>query len=98
MLKDAKVMPVVDANKGFFQILLAEESKLLTAMSTPYRVYIFSVLAMGLSLAPDVFEITIRDITKDLKGVINIADDILIYSNTVEEHDRNLLALLGATY
>ena len=76
MLKDAKVMSVVDANKGFFQIPLDEESKLLTAMSTPYGVYIFNVLAMGLSLASDVFEITIRDITKDLKGVFNIADDI----------------------
>ena len=49
------------------------------------------MLAMGLSLASDVFEITIRDITK---GVINIADDILVYGSTVEEHDRNLLALL----
>ena len=53
MLKDAKVMSVVDANKGFFQIPLDEESKLLTAMSTPYGVYIFNVLAMGLSLASD---------------------------------------------
>ena len=94
MLKDAKVISVEDANKGFFQIPLDEESKLLTAMSTPYGVYIFNVLAMGLSLASNVFEITIRDITKDLKVVINIADDILIYGNTVEEHDRNLLALL----
>ena len=82
------------SNKGFFQIPLDDESKLLTAMGTPYGVYIFNVLAMGLSLASDVFEITIRDITKDLKGVINIADDILIYGSTVEEHDRNLLALL----
>ena len=38
MLKDAKVMTVVDANKGFFQIPLDEESKVLTAMSTPYGV------------------------------------------------------------
>ena len=94
MLRDAKVMTVVEANKGFFQIPLDEESKLLTAMSTPYGVYIFNVLAMGLSLASDVFEITIRDITKDLTGVINIADDILVYGSTVEEHDRNLTALL----
>ena len=43
MLKDAKVMSVVDANKGFLQILLDEESKLLTAMSTPYGVYISSM-------------------------------------------------------
>ena len=32
MLKDAKVMSVVDANKGFFQIPLDDESKLLTAI------------------------------------------------------------------
>ena len=87
-------MSVVDANKRFFQVPLDDESKLLTAMSTPYGVYIFNVLAMGLSLASDVLEITIREITKDIKGVINIADDILIYGNTVEEHYRNLLALL----
>ena len=29
-------MSVVDANKGFFQIPLDDESKLLTAMGTPY--------------------------------------------------------------
>ena len=51
MLKDAKVLTLVDANKGFFQIPLDEQSKLLTAMGTPYGVYIFNVLAMGLSLA-----------------------------------------------
>ena len=70
MLKDAKVITVVDANKGFFQIPLDEESKLLTAMSTPCEVYIFNVLAMGLSLASDIFEITIRDIIKDLQSSI----------------------------
>ena len=35
MLKDAKVFTVCDANKGFFQVPLAEESKKLTAMLTP---------------------------------------------------------------
>ena len=48
---------------------------------------------MGLSLASDVFEITIRDTIKDLNDVINIADDILIFGNDAQEHDRNLLAL-----
>ena len=31
---------------------------------------------------------------KGLPGVINIADDLLIFGNTIEEHDRNLLAVL----
>ena len=63
-------------------------------MGTLYGVYIFNVLAMGLGLASDVFEITIREITKDLKGVLNIADAILNYGSTVEDHGRNLLSLL----
>ena len=49
---------------------------------------------MGLSLASDVFEQIIRDIIKDLKGVINIADDLLVYGKTIQEHDENLKALL----
>ena len=40
ILKDAKVFTVCDANKGFFQVPLAEESKKLTAMLTPEGVYV----------------------------------------------------------
>ena len=94
MLRDAKIFTVCDANKGFFQVPLAEESKKLTAMLTPEGVYIHNVLAMGLSLASDVFEMIIKDMIKGLSGVINIADDLLIFGSTIEEHDRNLLAVL----
>ena len=94
MLRDAKVFTVCDANKGFFQVPLAEESKKLTAMLTPEGVYIHNVLAMGLSLASDVFEMIIKDMIKGLSGVINIADDLLIFGSTIEEHDSNLLAVL----
>ena len=94
MLRDAKVFTVCDANKGFFQVPLAEESKKLTAMLTPEGVYIHHVLAMGLSLASDFFEMIIKDMIKGLPGVVNIADDLLIFGSNVEEHDRNLLAVL----
>ena len=93
-LKDAKVLTVCDANKGFFQVPLHKDSQLLTAMLTPEGIYVHNVLARGLSLASDVFEQIIRDITKDLNGVLNIADDLLVYGSTIEEHDNNLKALL----
>ena len=73
---------------------LHKDSQLLTAMLTPEGIYVHNVLAMGLSLASDVFEQIIRDITKDLDGVLNIADDLLVYGSTIEEHDNNLKALL----
>ena len=63
-------------------------------MLTPEGVYVHNVLAMGLSLASDVFEMIIKDMIKGLPGVINIADDLLIFGSTIEEHDKNLLAVL----
>ena len=71
-----------------------QNSKKLTAMLTPCGVYVYNVLAMGLSLASDVFESTIRDIIKDLNRVINIADDLLVCGTDDDKLDRNLLALL----
>ena len=93
-LKDAKILTVCDANKGFFQVPLHKDSQLLTAILTPEGIYVHNVLATGLSLASHVFEQIIRDMTKDLEGVLNIADDLLVYGSSVEENDRNLRALL----
>ena len=36
----------------------------------------------------------IRDVIRDLPGVINAADDILVHGRTQAEHDERLLRLL----
>ena len=55
-LKDAKLFAVFDTSKGFFHVPLDAESKVLTAMLTPFGIYVYNVLAMGLSKATDLFE------------------------------------------
>ena len=45
-LKDAKYFTVFDTRKGFFHIPLDAESKVLTAMLTPFGFYVYNVLAM----------------------------------------------------
>ena len=55
-LKKAKYYAVFDAIKGFFHVPLDDKLKLLTAMLTPLGVFIYNVLAMGLSNANDIFE------------------------------------------
>ena len=50
-LKDAKVLTVCDANKGFFQVPLHKDSQLLTAMLTPEGIYVHNVLAYGTQLS-----------------------------------------------
>ena len=55
-LKGAVHFAVFDTTKGFFHIPMDADSQLLTAMLTPYGMYIYNVLAMGLADATDIFE------------------------------------------
>ena len=93
-LKHAKHYAVFDAIKGFFHVPLDDKSKLLTVMLTPLGVFIYNVLAMGLSNANDIFEQCLQDILHDLPGVLNIADDILVFGETYEEFKGNVLKFL----
>ena len=63
-------------------------------MLTPEGVYVFNVLAMGLCNAVDLFESALQDLLLGLPGVRNIADDILVFGSTQEEHDANTIRFL----
>ena len=93
-LKNAKHFSVFDATKGFFHLPLSDSSKLLTGMLTPVGIYVFSVLAMGLSNANNLFESVLWELLKGLAGVVNIADNILVFGATQEEHDHNVISFL----
>ena len=94
-LKGAKFFAVFDTSKGFFHIPLDQESKLLTAMLTRFGIYVYNVLAMGLSNATDLFETCIREVLQGLNGCTNITTDILVYGSTYDEFKTNVLAFLG---
>ena len=87
-------MACFDAQKGFFHVPLDENSKLLTAMLTPIGVFIYNVLAMGLTNANDIIEQCLRDILHGLDGVFNIADDILVIGETYGEFKDNVIRFL----
>ena len=87
-------MACFNALKAFFHVPLDKNSKLLTAMFTPIRVFIYNVLAMGLTNANDIFEQCLHDILHGLDGVFNIADDILVIGETYEEFKDNVIKFL----
>ena len=93
-LKGAKYFAVFDTSKGFFHVSLDQESKMLTAMLTLFGIYVYNVLAMGLSNATDLFEMCIREILEGLNGVTNIADDILVFGRTEGEFRNNVISFL----
>ena len=93
-LHEEKYMACFDALKGFFYVPLDENSKLLTAMITPIGVFIYNVLAIGLTNANDIYKQCLHDILHGLDGVFNIADDILVNGETYEEFKNNVIRFL----
>ena len=77
LLKGSLYFAVFDSTKSFFHVPIDDDSRQLTAMLMPIGIYLYSVLAMGLSNATDIFETCMRNIVDGLQGVINIMDDVL---------------------
>ena len=93
-LKDAKYFAIFNTSKGFFHVPLDVESKVLTAMLTPFGIYVYNVFAMGLSYATGTFETCIHEVLQGLKGCTNITDDVLVYGSMYEDFKTNVLAFL----
>ena len=49
---------------------------------------------MGLSNVTDIFEKCIREIVKDLNGVVNITDDVLVFGVGKEQFQNNVVSFL----
>ena len=56
MLKGSMYFAVFNSAKSFFHVPLDHELKQLMAMLTPVGIYLYNVLAMGLSNATDIFK------------------------------------------
>ena len=93
-LTGATVFSKVDANSGVWQILLSEDSRLLTSFITPHRRYCFNKLLFGISSAPELFQSRMNRILKGLEGNLCHMDNVLIYGADKAEHDSRLRAVL----
>ena len=93
-LKDSKVFTKLDANSGFWQIPMDEESRLLTTFVTPFGRYCFNRLPFGISSAPEIFQCAMSRILEGLDGTVCHMDDILIHGETQELHDSRVRKVL----
>ena len=93
-LGNASVFSKLDANSGFWQLPLDEESKLLTTFITPQVRFAFNRIPFSISSAPEIFTRTISVILQGLDGVICHMDDILVFASNEAEHDDRLRKVL----
>ena len=91
-----KIYSTVDLQQGFLQIPLAEESRPLTAFSTSHGRYHYRRMPFGLKSSPVTFVRLMDLVLGDLmnKGVFVYIDDLILCSNTVEEHIKLLKEVL----
>lgn len=97
-LQKAKVFTSLDLRSGYYQVRIAEGDIPKTAFRTMYGHYEFVVMPFGLTNAPATFQTMMNQILM-LTGLLGKSveaylDDVLIYTETVEEHIKVLRMIL----
>ena len=85
---------IVDMDKGYWQVVLHPDSRKYTCMAFVIGRYQFKRLPMGFKIASDIFQKKLDSVYIGLPGITGIADDMIVYGRTEEEHDRNLILFL----
>ena len=93
-LAKGKLFSELDAKAGYWYVHLNEESQLLTTFGTPFGRFCWRRLPFGLNVSQDIFQARMDQILEGLEGVTGIGDDVCVYDENSEDHDRNLTNLM----
>ncbi len=93
-LGTSKFLTTIDLSKGYWQIPLTQRSRELTAFKTQWGLFHFKVLAFGLHGAPASFQRLMDQVLQGLTFTAAYLDDIVIYSDTWEQHMQHIREVL----
>lgn len=96
-LRGSKWFSVLDLKSGYYQIELEEKYKPKTAFVCPLGFWEFNRMPQGITNAPSTFQRLMEKCRGDinLSEVLVFLDDLIVLSDTLEEHERRLLHVLG---
>ena len=89
----SKFVSTIDLQKGYYQIGLTDRAKVLSAFTTPFGLYQYRVMPFGMTNAPSTFQRAISHTISSLEGVMSYIDDIVVFSDTWEQHLSQLQKL-----
>ena len=96
-LKGAKVFSTLDLESGYLQIEFSPESRKLTAFTINNTRYEWRHMPFGLNNAVSTYARLMNTVLSGIEGVTNFLDDILIYSESEEQHAEILKKVLEIT-
>ncbi|KAK3566461.1 hypothetical protein QTP86_033942 [Hemibagrus guttatus] len=96
-LRGARIFTKLDLRSAYNLVRIRKGDEWKTAFHTTHGHYEYQVMPFGLTKAPAVFQALINGVFHNLLGkwVIAYIDDILVYSNSPEEHVRHVREVLS---
>src|SRR5882672_8670886 len=87
-LSSAKIYTKLDLQAGYYNVRVATGHEWKTVFRTRYGSFEFLVIPMGLTNAPATFQAFMNHIFRDMTDIFVVIylDDILIFSNSLEDH------------
>jgi hypothetical protein len=92
----AVIFSIFDLNSAYFQIPLTPRSRRVTAFCTPFGLFEFNKLPMGISVGSQGLSRVLDELFADIKGnfIFNYLDDLVVYSRSVQEHSTHVRIVL----
>ena len=86
-LSEVVLFSKFDMKSGFWQVQISENDKYKTAFTASFGHYEWNVMPFGLKNAPSEFQNIMNDIFNPfIHFTIVYIDDVLVYSNSIDEH------------
>jgi hypothetical protein len=91
-MKGASVFSKINLRSGYHQLNIRESDIPKTAFRTRYGLYEYTVMSFGLTNAPSYFMYLMNKVFMEYldRFVVVFNDDILVFSEMMEEHEGNL--------
>jgi len=92
-LKNAKYFSRLDLKNAYHQLELDVASREITTFITHRGLFRYKRLLFGVNSAPEIFQRLMEEMLAQCPNAINYIDDVIVFGNTLEEHDMALSAV-----
>lgn len=95
-MREAKYFTSFDFVSAYHQVPITEQSREFTSFITPFGQFQYKVIPQGLKVGSAALHRLMHEVFSDIQysQVLNFADDLVIFSNTAEEHIAHIKEVL----